>query len=241
MKLRKWEELPEYMQTKELKPYYDRLQKKKKSLIVKRSLDIVISGLFLIVLSPLFLIIAIIIKLDSDGPVFFRQERVTAYGKTFKIFKFRTMVDKAESKGPHVTVENDSRITRVGKVIRKIRVDEFAQLIDIFVGNMTFVGTRPEVPKYVNAYTNEMYATLLLPAGLTNDASLYYADEAEKIANAEDADKTYIETLLPEKMKYNLYDIKHMSLKNDIKIVLKTALVVFGKKYEAKEFEKNMK
>ena len=208
MRLVKWEKLPADMQTEEVREYYDVLRKKRFSLFWKRIFDIFVSAIMLIILSPLFLILAIAIKTDSKGPVFYRQERVTQYGKRFRIFKFRSMVQNAD-KGSQVTVDHDSRVTKVGKFIRKCRLDEICQLIDIFRGTMTFVGTRPEVPKYVNEYTPEMKATLLLPAGVTSLASIYYKDEAELLSGAEDTDKTYVEKILPAKMYYNLKEIKN--------------------------------
>ena len=179
MILKDWEQLPEKLQLAEVKPYYEVLKKKKLSLILKRIFDIVVSFIMLIILSPVFVFLGIAIKIDSKGPVFFRQERITQYGKTFKIFKFRTMVNNAEKLGTQVTVGNDARITKVGKFIRDCRLDEIAQLLNILTGDMTFVGTRPEVRKYVNHYTKEMMATLLLPAGVTSLASIYYKDEAK--------------------------------------------------------------
>ena len=149
MMLKKWEDLPEQLRTEEVRPYYDILRRKQGSLLVKRIFDVVVSAVMLLILSPVFLILAIAIKLDSPGPVFYRQVRVTQYGKQFRIFKFRSMVNNADKIGTQVTVGNDSRITRMGKLIRKCRLDELCQLIDIFRGTMTFVGTRPEVPKYV--------------------------------------------------------------------------------------------
>ena len=172
MLLKKWDMLPAFMQTESVREYYDILSHKKISLVVKRLFDIVASFVLLIILSPFMLTIALLIKADSHGPVFFRQERVTQYGRTFRIFKFRTMVDGADRKGSLVTVGNDSRITRMGQLLRKIRLDELPQLINVLTGDMTFVGTRPEVRKYVEAYTDEINATLLLPAGITSRASI---------------------------------------------------------------------
>lgn len=231
MRLVKWEKLPADMQTEEVREYYDVLRKKRFSLFWKRIFDIFVSAIMLIILSPLFLILAIAIKTDSKGPVFYRQERVTQYGKRFRIFKFRSMVQNAD-KGSQVTVDHDSRVTKVGKFIRKFRLDEICQLIDIFRGTMTFVGTRPEVPKYVNEYTPEMKATLLLPAGVTSLASIYYKDEAELLSGAEDADKTYVEKILPAKMYYNLKEIKNYGFWRDIKTMFMTVFAVLGKNYE---------
>lgn len=227
----KWEKLPREMQTDEVRKYYDILRKKNFSLFWKRVFDIFVSALMLIVLSPLFLVLAIAIKIDSKGPVFYRQERVTQYGKRFRIFKFRSMVVDAD-KGSQVTVDQDSRITRMGRLIRKCRLDEVSQLIDVFRGTMTFVGTRPEVPKYVAEYTPEMTATLLLPAGVTSLASIYYKDEAELLNGAEDTDKVYIEKILPAKMYYNLKAIGRFGFWRDIKTMFMTVFAVLGKEYK---------
>lgn len=232
MFLKKWEELPDNMQTDEVKCYYETLKKKKISLFLKRVFDIVVSAIMLLVLSPVFVVLAIAIKLESQGPVFYRQERVTQYGKTFKIFKFRTMVQNADKIGAQVTVGNDARITRVGKIIRKFRLDEISQLIDVFRGTMTFVGTRPEVPRYVAHYTNEMMATLLLPAGVTSIASIYYKDEDKLLEGADDPNKVYVEDVLPDKMYYNLKAIENFSFLGDIKIMFMTVFAVLGKEYK---------
>ncbi len=231
MKLVKWETLPEEMRTEAVKKYYDVLKKKRMSLFFKRAFDIVASALMLVILCPVFLILAIAIKIDSRGPVFYRQERVTQYGKRFRIHKFRTMVQNAD-KGSQVTVNNDSRITGVGKLIRKCRLDEISQLIDVLVGSMTFVGTRPEAVKYFESYTDEMMATLLLPAGITSLASIYYKDEAELLEGVEDTDKVYVEKILPEKMYYNLKSIEQFSFFGDIKVMFMTAFSMLGKEYK---------
>lgn len=228
MILRKWEDLPSDMQIPEVKEYYDLLQKKKAQLVLKRVFDVVVSFLLLALLSPVFIILAIAIKLDSKGPVFYRQTRVTQYGEEFRIFKFRSMVTDAD-KGSLLTVGGDSRITRVGKIIRKFKLDELSQLIDVLRGTMTFVGTRPEVPKYVAKYTPEMMATLLLPAGITSEASVYYKDENELLDAAEDVEKTYLEVVLPDKMKYNLAAIRSFSFIDDIKVMILTVIAIFRK------------
>lgn len=228
MILKKWEDLPEQLRSDAVRPYYDILKKKQVGLVAKRLFDVVISAAMLLILAPVFLILAIAIKLDSEGPVFYRQVRVTQYGQQFRIFKFRSMVSNADKIGTQVTVGNDSRITRVGKLIRKCRLDELCQLIDIFRGTMTFVGTRPEVPKYVAAYTPEMMATLLLPAGVTSLASIMYKDEDELLSGAVDVDKVYIESVLPGKMKYNLKAIEDFSFWGDIKIMFMTVFAVLG-------------
>lgn len=231
MRLRKWENLPPEMQTEEVRKYYDILKKKRVSLFFKRLFDVCVSLVLLIVLSPIFLVLSIAIKTDSKGPVFYRQTRVTQYNREFRIFKFRSMVQGAD-KGSQVTVENDVRVTRVGKLIRKGRLDEISQLIDVLRGKMTFVGTRPEVPKYTRQYTPEMMATLLLPAGITSLASIYYKDEAELLDSAEDADKVYVEKVLPVKMYYNLKAIETFSFWGDIKIMFMTFFAVLGKEYK---------
>lgn len=217
------------MQTEAVKPYYEILQKKQIGLIFKRLFDIVVSLIMLLILSPVFLILAIAIKLDTEGPVFYRQVRVTQYGKEFHIFKFRTMVNNADKIGSQVTVGGDSRITRVGKVIRECRLDEIGQLLNILGGSMTFVGTRPEVPKYVEKYTPEMWATLLLPAGVTSEASIRYKDEAALLDAAEDVDATYIQDVLPGKMKYNLRSIQEYSFFKDIETMFQTVFAVVEK------------
>ena len=230
MKIVEWDQLPLEMQTDEVRKYYDILKKKAGSLVFKRLFDVVVSFLMLLVLLPLFLVLAIAIKLDSPGPVFYRQVRLTQYNKPFRIFKFRSMVQNAD-KGSQVTVSRDSRVTRVGKFVRKCRLDELCQLIDVLRGTMTFVGTRPEVPKYTEHYTPEMMATLLLPAGVTSLASIYYKDEAELLDAADDTDKVYIEKILPGKMYYNLKGIEQFSFWGDIKIMFMTVFAVLGKKY----------
>ncbi len=226
MILRKWEHLPAEMQIPEVRKYYDILQKKKFSLFLKRMFDICVSFILLLVLSPLFLILATAIKIDSEGPVFYRQVRVTQYAKRFRIFKFRSMVTNAD-KGSQLTVGNDSRITKTGQFIRKYKLDELSQLIDVFRGAMTFVGTRPEVPKYVEKYTPEMLATLLLPAGITSKASVCYREESALLDASDDAEKTYLETVLPDKMKYNLKAIEEFSLLGEIRIIFSTLLSIF--------------
>ena len=229
MRMISWEKLPPQMQTEAVKPYYEILQKKQISLIFKRLFDIVVSLIMLLILSPVFFVLAIAIKLDSKGPVFYRQVRVTQYGKEFRIFKFRTMVNNADKIGSQVTVGGDSRITRVGKVIRECRLDEIGQLLNILGGSMTFVGTRPEVPKYVEKYTPEMWATLLLPAGVTSEASIRYKDEAALLDAAEDVDTTYIQDVLPGKMKYNLRSIQEYSFFKDIETMFQTVFAVVEK------------
>ena len=222
MILRNWEDLPKEMQNEQVRPYYDYLAKHKMSLAVKFLLDKVLAVVLLLILSPIFLVIAIWIKCDSAGEVFFRQVRVTRYGKKFRIYKFRTMVKNAESLGSQVTTNADMRVTKVGKKIRACRLDEIPQLINILKGEMSFVGTRPEVPRYVEHYTEEMYATLLLPAGVTSEASIEYKDEERLLAEADNADEIYITKVLPEKMHWNFSGLSRQGIVEDIKIMLRT-------------------
>lgn len=229
--LKKWEELPETMRCEEVRPYYDILAKKQMSLALKRIIDILIALFLLLILGIPMVIVSVLIKLDSEGPVFFRQERITVYGRKFRIHKFRTMVNNAEQLGTSVTVSNDSRVTKIGNVLRKYRIDEFPQLFDVLAGTMSFVGTRPESPKYVKQYTDEMKATLLLPAGITSEACIRYKDEAELIDGAEDVDKVYIEKVLPGKMKWNLWSIREFSLTGEIQTMFRTVFAVCGKEY----------
>lgn len=224
--LREWEKLPKYMQMDEVRPYYDSLKKKKFSLTLKRGFDVFAASVMLVTFSPVLIAISIMIVKDSKGGVFYRQERVTQYGRKFKIFKFRTMVADADKIGTQVTVSNDSRVTKVGEKIRKYRLDELPQLLNIIRGDMTLVGTRPESTHYVKKYTPEMFATLLLPAGVTSEASIRYKDEADLLDKADDVDKVYVEKVLPEKMKYNLESIKKFNLGQDIKTMFRTVIAV---------------
>lgn len=232
MLIKKWEKLPPELQIEEVRPYWEKLRKKNFSLFWKRVFDICVSGIMLIILLPFFLILSLAIVIDSRGGVFYRQERVTQYGKHFRIFKFRSMVSGADKKGSLVTVGNDTRITRVGKLVRKLRLDEVSQLIDVFRGTMTFVGTRPEVPKYVDQYKPEYLATLLLPAGVTSMASIMFKDEDELLEGKKDVDKAYVEEILPQKMKWNLSELNKYGFWRDIKIMFMTVFAVLGKKYE---------
>ena len=230
--LRKWEDLPDFMRNDEVKPYYEVLKKKKISLILKRILDLVGGLILLIILAVPMVVIAVWIKLDSKGPVFYRQERITTYGKQFKIHKFRTMVNNADKIGTSVTVGNDSRITKVGAKLRGCRLDELPQVLDLISGDMSFVGTRPEAVKYVNKYKPEYMATLLLPAGITSEASIRYKDEAELLDAADDVDRVYVEEVLPGKMKYNLQSIKKLSFLGEIVTMFRTVFAVLGKEYK---------
>lgn len=223
----KWEELPDNMQNDAVKPYYDILNGKKADLFAKRVFDVIVSALSLIVLSPIFLVVAVIIKLDSHGPVFYRQQRVTRYGKLFVMHKFRTMEVNSD-KESRITRENDSHITKAGKTLRRLKIDELAQLIDVFSGNMTFVGTRPEVPEFTAQYSDEMFATLLLPAGITSKTSILFKDEARFFTENCDPGRKYVEQILPCKMKYNLAEVRNFGFFNDIKTMFKTVFAVLG-------------
>lgn len=229
MKLIKWDELPDNMKNNEVRYYYEILSKKKTHLLYKRIFDLIVALILLIVLSPIMLVISLAIKLTDRGPVFYRQVRVTQYGKEFKIFKFRTMVMNADKIGTQVTVGDDPRITKVGKKIRKLRLDEIPQLLNVICGDMSFVGTRPEVVKYVEKYTNEMLATLLLPAGITSKASIKFKDEDKILEIANNVDKAYIEEVLPKKMYFNLNSIKEFTFHSEIKVMVETVLAVFSK------------
>ncbi len=230
--LRKWDKLPDFMRTPEVRPYWEILNKRRLSLLIKRVFDFVVALIMLIVLAIPMVIIAVWIKLDSKGPVFYRQERVTTYGKHFKIHKFRTMVDNADKIGTAVTVGNDSRITKVGAKLRRVRLDEFPQLIDVLEGTMSFVGTRPEAVKYVEKYKPEYYATLLMPAGITSETSIRYKDEDALLDAADDVDDVYVNQVLPAKMKVNLESIKRFRFYREILTMVGTVFAVIGKEYE---------
>ena len=222
-----WEQLPPEMRVAEVRPYYDLLKRKTLSLLLKRCFDVVLSVILIIVLSPVFIILAIAIKLDSHGPVFFRQERVTQFGRKFRIFKFRSMFEHETGKWAQLTVSQDDRVTTVGKVMRRFRLDEISQLLNVLYGTMTFVGTRPEVPKYVDCYTHEMLATLLLPAGITSEASIKYKDEDKLLKAAGNPDKVYVEKILPDKMKYNLNELAQCGVLHDLAVMWRTFWAVF--------------
>ncbi|MCI9382916.1 MAG: sugar transferase [Lachnospiraceae bacterium] len=226
-----WEELPAFMQTKEVRPYWEILKHRKYSLRIKYIFDFITAFILLVFLAIPMLFIAAAIKSDSQGPVFYRQIRVTTYGKKFRIHKFRTMVNGADKAGAAVTAANDSRVTKVGAVLRKYRLDELPQLLDVLSGDMSFVGTRPEVVKYVKKYTPEMRATLLLPAGITSEASIRYKDENQLLNEADDIEKVYVEKIMPAKMKWNLEGVRQFSFLRDIRTMIRTILAVAGKNY----------
>ena len=224
--LRKWEDLPDSIRVPEVKPYWDILNKKRSQLVLKRGFDIIVASILLLILAIPMAILALIIKKDSAGPVFYRQERVTTYGRHFRIHKFRTMVANADKIGTAVTVSGDSRITKVGAVLRRLRLDELPQVIDVLAGDMSFVGTRPEAVKYVEQYLPEFRATLLMPAGITSEASIRYKDEAKLLNAASDIDAVYVQQVLPEKMKWNLESIKRFRFLREILTMFRTIAAV---------------
>lgn len=230
--LKKWEDLPEFMKCEEVREYYDILNKKRVNILIKRIFDYILGVMLLILLAIPMIIIAILIKIDSPGPIFYRQERITQYGKKFKIHKFRTMVENADKIGDAVTIDNDVRITKIGKKIRDYRLDEFPQIFDILSGNMSFVGTRPEAVKFVKEYDPEYFATLLLPAGITSEASIRFKDESKILSEINDVDNTYVSKVLPRKMEYNLKSIEDYSFIGDLMTMSRTVLAVIGKEYD---------
>ena len=230
--LRQWDDLPEFMQVPEVRAYWEELDRKRTELVCKRIFDVTISSILLLFLVVPMAVIAGVIKADSPGPVFYRQERVTAYGRKFRIHKFRTMVDDADRMGSEVTVKDDSRITQIGKKIRRFRLDELPQVFDVLNGNMSFVGTRPEAVKYVKTYKKEYYATLLMPAGITSEASIRYKDEDQLLSSVYNADQVYIEDIIPSKMIWNLESIRKYSFYRDVFTMFRTIAAVFGKKYD---------
>ncbi|BED92288.1 MAG: sugar transferase [Candidatus Improbicoccus pseudotrichonymphae] len=222
-----WQYLPDFLKNEYVKPYYKLLLKRKKFLILKRIFDFLLSLVLILILSPFFILIPILIKFDSKGCIFFRQKRVTKFGKTFSIIKFRTMYIDSHSE-VKITLNDDKRITKMGKFLRKFRIDEFPQLFNIFYGDMTFVGTRPEIQKFVNEYSKEMLATLLLPAGLTSRASVEFRNESDKIPDSENYFETYLKDILPNKMKYNLEYIKNIGFFQDLKVLIFTFIGIFS-------------
>lgn len=233
MILKKWEDLPEFMQIPEVRPYYDKLDKMRFSLFVKRLFDFCLALVLLVIAAIPMAVIAVCIKMDSPGPVFYRQERATTYGKHFRIHKFRTMVNDAEKKGTAVTVGDDARITKIGANLRHLRLDELPQIFDVLSGNMSFVGTRPEAIKYVRQYRPEFFATLLMPAGITSEASIRYKDEEKLLSAAEDVDRVYLEEILPAKMFWNLESIMRFRFLRELLTMFRTVFAVLGKEYGA--------
>lgn len=230
--LKKWDDLPGFMRTSEVRAYWEILNKKRGQLLLKRIFDLVVALILLAILAIPMAIIAILIKTDSEGPVFYRQERVTTYGKHFRIHKFRTMVSNADKIGTAVTVGNDRRITKIGSKLRGHRLDELPQVFDVIIGDMSFVGTRPEAVKYVERYKPEYYATLLMPAGITSEASIRYKDEDKLLNAADNVDDVYVKKILPEKMKWNLESIERFRFLRDILTMFRTIFAVLGKEYK---------
>lgn len=227
--LRKWDDLPDFMRTPEVRPYWEILNKKRGQLILKRIFDLVVSIILLMILAIPMAVIAVMIKRDSEGPIFYRQERITTYGKHFKIHKFRTMVSNADRIGTTVTVGGDSRITKIGATLRRLRLDELPQVFDVISGDMSFVGTRPEAVKYVEKYRPEYNATLLMPAGITSETSIRYKDEDKLLDFAEDVDDVYINQVLPGKMKWNMESLRDFSFFRDILTMIRTVIAVLDR------------
>lgn len=200
----------------------------KMKLFWKRFLDIVVSLLGILITSPILLVVGILIKLTSKGPVLYRQERIGRNGVTFRILKFRTMVVNADAKGLKITVGGDKRITGVGKVLRKTKLDELPQLFNVLFGQMSLVGPRPEVAEYVELYTEEQRTVLSVRPGITDYASVCFRNENEILAQAEDPQKEYIEHIMPLKLRYNQKYIQEMGIFTDLKIIFLTAYVIFG-------------
>ena len=204
----------------------DVLARRKPQLIAKRAMDIVLSACALAILWPLLLLIALAIWIDDPGPVFYRQVRVGRNGKTFRIFKFRSMVMDADKKGLAITVGRDSRITRVGAVLRKTKLDELAQLLNVFLGQMSFVGPRPEVPKYVELYTPYQRQVLLVRPGITDYASIAYRNENDLLAGAPNPEAMYIEQIMPDKIELNMKYLREISPLADIRLIVKSIVAV---------------
>lgn len=230
MYVKQFEKLPTAFQKSEIKPYFDYLQTRRGSLIAKRVIDIFVAILVLTVLSPIMLLSALLIKITTKGPLFYLQERVGLYGKPFHIYKFRTMVVNADKIGAQITVgERDPRITRVGRILRTTRIDEFPQMLNVLKGDMTIIGTRPEVPRYVKEYSDEMMASLLMQPGASGVASIAYRYENEMLKDKEDPEQYYIQTILPDKMRINLDYLKKFSIWQDLWLMLRTVGCVFHK------------
>lgn len=229
--LKKWGDLPDFMRVDEVRPYWEILNKRRGQLLLKRIFDLVVALILLVILAIPMAIIAVMIKIEDPGPVLYRQERVTTYGKHFKIHKFRTMVVNADKIGTAVTIGEDPRITKVGKRLRHLRLDELPQVLDVIQGTMSFVGTRPEAVKYVERYKPEYNATLLMPAGITSEASIRYKDEDKLLNAADDVDNVYVEKVLPEKMKWNLESIRRFRFLREILTMFRTVFAVLGKDY----------
>lgn len=235
--MRRWEDLPDFMRVPEVRPYWEKLNHHRGQLIIKRFFDVTVSFILLLIFAFPMAVIAVWIKLDSPGTILYRQERVTIYGRHFRIHKFRTMVSNADKNGTAVTVEEDSRITKAGCKLRRLRLDELPQLFDVITGDMSFVGTRPEAVKYVEYYKPEWNATLLMPAGITSECSVRYKDEDRLLKGVDDVDKVYVEQVLPEKMKWNLESIVKYNFFGEIETMFRTVIAVLGKDFSVKANE----
>lgn len=236
MFITRFEELPKEMQNSAVKEYAVLLSGKKGTLLAKRILEFLLCGLVFLITLPLFLAIAAGVGLTSEGPVFFRQERVGRDMKPFFILKFRTMIKDADRQGIQLTTGNDSRITGFGRLLRKTNLDEMPQILNVLKGEMSIIGTRPEVRRYVAHYTDEMYATLLLAPGMLSDASVKYKDENSLLTGVENPQEIYLRKILPDKMRYNLAYLKNISVNTDIHIIFNSICCAFSR--EKKETEK---
>lgn len=224
--LKAFSKLPRQMQTDEIRKYYDILAKKKAVLLLKQIFDRIAALILLVILSPVMIVLAVIIKCTSKGPVIFRQKRVGRYLKPFNIWKFRTMRVDSEKHGQITVGSRDPRITNIGWFLRKYRLDELPQLFNILAGQMSFVGARPEVPKYVEQYSGAMAATLLLRPGVTGYASIRFKDENELLGGEDDPERAYVEKILPIKMGLDLEYIEELGIFTDIKTMLQTVFAV---------------
>lgn len=218
--MRSWNKISLPINNDAVKPIYDILKRRRLYRFIKRTFDLFASLFLLVLLFLPSLIIGIIIVCDSRGGMFFNQTRVGRYGKSFKIIKFRTMRKDSEG-NQHITHKNDNRITKVGKILRRTHLDEFPQLLNVIAGQMSFIGTRPEVQQFVDQYHDEWYATLLMRPGITSTAS-YSCDGEAGVLEEGNADEIYLNKVLPTKMAMNIEDIKKMSIARDIKILFKT-------------------
>ncbi|MBQ2755383.1 MAG: sugar transferase [Oscillospiraceae bacterium] len=219
--INEWQKLPDEMKNKEVLMTLEQLCKKRGMLKIKRAADVCISLLLIAGLSPVMAAAAIVVAAESEGGILFRQRRITQYGRVFEILKFRTMY-VSEREGSLLTAADDSRITKVGKVLRKTKTDELPQLFNVLRGEMSLVGVRPEVERFVQRYTPQMMTTLLLPAGMTSPASLAFSNEEQLLSRAKDREREYIEKILPQKMKLNIDYLENFSLKKDAGVLLKT-------------------
>lgn len=229
MKLTQFDLLPPKMQNPSVMEYHNILSNKRVSLTLKRIIDVTICVILAIIASPFLLIFSILIKLTSKGKVIYLQKRIGRDMKPFYIYKFRTMVQDADKKGLALTTGNDSRITPFGKFLRKINMDEMPQLFNVIKGDMSIIGTRPEVSEYVDCYTDEMLATLLLAPGMLSLASIKYKNENDLLTNASDPQKEYIDVILPDKMKFNLEYMRTLSVKQDMKLIGASIAAAFKK------------